>query len=256
MAGLDLSQYVQGGATRPDAISGLNPQFRQSIADMFAAAPSNIQQQLRITSAYRSPARQAEILAGSLAKRQGPDAVARWNSYVQQANGDVVSAGQAARSWLRSIGATKWVAPPGRSNHQKGVAMDLGYLDPAATQWAHANAPKYGLNFPLSNEDWHIEPAGIRHGGVAPAGMAVASAAPSVPLTPGPQPGGSLANMFAAPDLSPGPPVMDAPSLGLAAMFMQQQNARQQREQQEQDDLQARRQALFGGTSGIASLYG
>lgn len=256
MADFDLNRYITGGAARPDAISGLNPQFRQSIADMFSAAPPNIQSQLRITSAYRSPTRQAEILAGSLAKRQGPDAVARWNSYVQQANGDVVAAGQAARSWLRSIGATKWVAPPGSSNHGKGFAMDLGYLDPAATRWAHDNAPKYGLNFPLSNEDWHIEPAGIRHGGVAPQGTAVASAPSALPGTPSAPGSGPLAHMFTAADPSAPPIAVDAPSLGLAAMFMQQQNARQLRAQQEQDDEQARRQALFGGPSGIASLYG
>lgn len=58
--------------------------------------------------------------------------------------------------------ARKWVAPPGRSNHEKGLAADLGFSSPAAKAWIHEVAPKYGLNFPLSNEPWHIEPMGIR----------------------------------------------------------------------------------------------
>jgi hypothetical protein len=28
--------------------------------------------------------------------------------------------------------------------------------------WLHDNAPKYGLSFPLANENWHIEPAEVR----------------------------------------------------------------------------------------------
>jgi LAS superfamily LD-carboxypeptidase LdcB len=69
--------------------------------------------------------------------------------------------------------ARKWVAPPGHSNHGKGIAADLhaygtvldlkaGGKVGAATKWAHANAGKFGLHFPLSNEDWHIEPKGSR----------------------------------------------------------------------------------------------
>src|ERR1700753_3391151 len=109
---VDLSKFAIGGAARPGAIAELNPQFASNIAAMFGAAPPQIQSQLRLTSAYRSPDRQAQILADSLAKRAGPDAVARWQNYVQQAGGDVVAAGQAARPWLHSIGETQWVAPP------------------------------------------------------------------------------------------------------------------------------------------------
>ncbi|TQX87148.1 MULTISPECIES: M15 family metallopeptidase [unclassified Rhizobium] len=169
MADFNWQRYLTGGAAgRPDSISGMQPQFRDALQQMIASAPANVQSQLQITSGFRSPQTQAQILEQSLGKRLGPDAVAKWQGYVAANNGDVVAAGQAARPWLKSEGITKWVAPPGGSNHQKGDAADFKYLDPSATQWAHDNAPKYGLNFPLSNEDWHVEPAGLRNGG-APA---------------------------------------------------------------------------------------
>lgn len=54
-------------------------------------------------------------------------------------------------------GAGKWVAPPGKSNHNHGRAGDLGFTD-EGREWAHANAHRYGLHFPMSWEPWHIEP--------------------------------------------------------------------------------------------------
>lgn len=55
-------------------------------------------------------------------------------------------------------------APPGRSNHEKGLAADLVY-GPGAQSWAIENAGRFGLRFPMlggkgkKNEPWHIEPA-------------------------------------------------------------------------------------------------
>jgi hypothetical protein len=53
--------------------------------------------------------------------------------------------------------------------HNMGEAADLGYGgsglgkgDPSLIDWAHKNAQAYGLTFPLSNENWHIEPIGAR----------------------------------------------------------------------------------------------
>lgn len=57
-----------------------------------------------------------------------------------------------------------WVAHPGRSNHQRGVAADLTFEDDAALNWAHSNASRFGLVFPLAHENWHIEPMGLRDG--------------------------------------------------------------------------------------------
>lgn len=130
---MDLTPFLVAGKGR-DSLDGFHPQFRDSLAAMFAAAPPDIQPHLRIASGYRSNERQAQLWQDALKKYGSPDA------------------------------ARKWVAPPGRSNHNHGNAADLKYLAPAALQWAHANAGKYGLAFPLSNENWHIEPAGLRGG--------------------------------------------------------------------------------------------
>ena len=61
-------------------------------------------------------------------------------------------------------GTGNLAAPPGRSNHNHGLAMDLVFDSPAARRWAHANASTFGLAFPIASEDWHIEPAGLRDG--------------------------------------------------------------------------------------------
>lgn len=45
-------------------------------------------------------------------------------------------------------------APPGRSNHEDGLAADIaGDLD-----CAHQRAAEFGLHFPMDHEPWHIEP--------------------------------------------------------------------------------------------------
>jgi len=57
------------------------------------------------------------------------------------------------------------VARPGHSQHNFGRAVDLRFADDAARSFAHANAAKYGLNFPMSYEPWHVEPIGARSSG-------------------------------------------------------------------------------------------
>lgn len=54
-------------------------------------------------------------------------------------------------------------AVPGTSNHGWGIASDLNFNNSlAAIEWAHNNAKNYGLTFPLSSENWHIEPIVIK----------------------------------------------------------------------------------------------
>jgi len=65
-------------------------------------------------------------------------------------------------------------ARPGTSNHGWGIASDLSYGNGKhgrqnALYWAHDNASKYGLSFPLCanirgscKENWHIEPAVLK----------------------------------------------------------------------------------------------
>jgi LAS superfamily LD-carboxypeptidase LdcB len=60
--------------------------------------------------------------------------------------------------------ARKWVAPPGSSMHERGMAADLSF-GPGGKEWAHANASRFGLTFPMGHEPWHVEPVGGRGAG-------------------------------------------------------------------------------------------
>lgn len=75
-----------------------------------------------------------------------------WRSYDEQR--------RLWRSARRKYGlqaARMWVAPPGCSNHGRGVAADVE----GSLKLAHRLARRHGLVFPLSNEPWHVELAGI-----------------------------------------------------------------------------------------------
>ncbi|MEQ9634597.1 MAG: D-alanyl-D-alanine carboxypeptidase family protein [Devosia marina] len=129
----DWAQYATGGAAaRPDSFTGLNDPFSQALQQMLSDAPEDVR--INITSAYRSPETQERLWKEALEK-YGSEREAR-----------------------------RWVAPPGRSQHNHGNAVDLKYLSPAAQAWAHENAEKYGLAFPLSNEPWHLELGAARGG--------------------------------------------------------------------------------------------
>lgn len=131
--GWDWNAYLTGGAaTRNDSISGLKPEFQNALLAMFQGAPPEIRDNLRVMSGYRSPEVQATLWENALAK-YGSEAAAR-----------------------------KWVAPPGRSNHNHGQAVDLTFMDDATKAWVHQNAANYGMSFPMSWEPWHIELAGAR----------------------------------------------------------------------------------------------
>lgn len=64
--------------------------------------------------------------------------------------------------WDRSDKSGKMVAAPGHSHHERGLAVDLSFADANTKKWVHDHAAEYGLYFPMSWEDWHIEPAGSR----------------------------------------------------------------------------------------------
>lgn len=102
---------------------GLDPAFQAKIDAMVAASGGR----LTIQSGYRDNALQAKL----------------YNAAVQKY-------GEAQ--------AGNWVAPPGHSNHNRGLAVDLG----GDIGLAHQLAPQFGLEFPMSWEPWHIEPVGLR----------------------------------------------------------------------------------------------
>lgn len=85
-----------------------------------------------VGSGYRSEAEQAALWA---------DAVARYGS---------------------EDAARQWVAPPGKSNHGRGMAADLTWETDDAIAWTHENAARFGLVFPMDWEPWHIESAEAR----------------------------------------------------------------------------------------------
>jgi len=130
---LDLRPFL-ANAERQDHLDGIQPQFRTALARLFAAAPPEIQAQLKLNSGYRSEERQAQLYQAALAK-YGSEEEAR-----------------------------KWVAPPGKSRHQHGDAYDLQFGNDVARSWVHDNAGKFGLAFPMAHEPWHVELAGARGG--------------------------------------------------------------------------------------------
>lgn len=221
---VDLAQFLVGGAAgRPDSLSGLNPDFNTALVNMFAAAPEDVRNQLRITSGFRSPEVQKRLYDEAVQKYGSPEA------------------------------ARKWVAPPGRSQHGHGHAIDLNYANDAAREWAHANAAAHGLAFPLKHENWHLELANARGQGgqPAPAGMPQGTAVAGMPGQPEQQ--------AAAMALIGGGPQGAMPQGGdamssLAATFMQDQQRRMAARKAENDEAEARRTALLSG--GLGSMYG
>jgi hypothetical protein len=112
---------------------GTDPEFARRMQAMIAASGGRI----TIVSAYRSREKQQSLYQNAI-KKYGSEEAAR-----------------------------KWVAPPGRSNHNHGLAIDLDY-NGDGKQWAHENAARFGLTFPMGHEPWHIEPIGVRDGSFKP----------------------------------------------------------------------------------------
>lgn len=102
---------------------GLSPLFASALQQLIAASGGRVW----IVSGYRSPEKQAALYAAAV-KKYGAKA------------------------------ASHYVAPPGHSNHNKGIAADLGGDLKLAAQLA----TRFGLHRPMSWEPWHFEPNGSR----------------------------------------------------------------------------------------------
>jgi len=166
-----IEQYLTPGKDLSHA-SGLDPEFARQLMQMFGEAPG----QISIYSGYRDKAHQARLYADALKKYGSPEI------------------------------ARKHVAPPGRSSHNFGLASDLKYGSKELEQWAHDNASKYGLQFRMSHEGWHIEPIDARqriNAGYKP-GTAQQMPAP----VPGDMPGGQQNMPGAQPAGSMLPPML------------------------------------------------
>lgn len=128
---VDLTRFLAAGKDASH-IRGMSSAFEGKLEKMLAELPKELAGQITINSGFRSNERQAQL----------------WQ--------------QALEKYGSVAEARKWVAPPGNSQHNKGNAADLGYGSDSARQWAHDNASRFGLSFPLGNENWHIEDADAR----------------------------------------------------------------------------------------------
>ena len=110
---------------------GLNPVFRTRLETMIEATGGAVY----LISGYRDNAHQQDLYNDAVA-RYGPNEAGRW------------------------------AAPPGKSNHNRGLAADLGFGGNSDywQQWVHDNAGRFGLYFPMDHEPWHIQPLGIKDG--------------------------------------------------------------------------------------------
>lgn len=105
---------------------GLHPQLEAAVARLIDAAGGRV----RLISGWRSPEHQRRLWADALERYGDPEV------------------------------ADDWVARPGSSFHERGLAVDLGGdLDLAAGLVEQLDLP---LHRPLSNEPWHFELLGSR----------------------------------------------------------------------------------------------
>jgi zinc D-Ala-D-Ala carboxypeptidase len=62
---------------------------------------------------------------------------------------------QAVSKYGSAAEAARWVAPPNKSAHVSGDAVDIGHSD--ATAWLSEHGAEYGLCQIYGNEPWHYE---------------------------------------------------------------------------------------------------
>lgn len=106
--------------------TGLHPVLDAAVRRLLAAASGSVS----MVSGYRSRAEQARLWASAVERYGSPEA------------------------------ADDWVAPPGRSMHEQGLAVDLGGdVERAARLVEELGLPLYR---PLANEPWHFELEGTR----------------------------------------------------------------------------------------------
>lgn len=105
-------------------VSHLAAPVRRAVARATTAAAAD-GVELRVTSGWRSRARQQRLFEAAVDKY-----------------------GSAAR-------ARRWVLPPGESQHVRGGAVDVGPASAAA--WLEQHGVRYGLCRRYANEPWHFE---------------------------------------------------------------------------------------------------
>jgi hypothetical protein len=121
---IDVEALGPLGLTR--GVTELHPILRNSVEELLEASNGAV----HVVSGWRSPQEQAMLWA---------DALRRYGS---------------------AEAADDWVAPPGHSRHESGLAVDLGGdVELAARLVSELGLP---IHRPLPNEPWHFELLGAR----------------------------------------------------------------------------------------------
>ena len=116
--------------------SHLQPGLQRAVDRAIAAAAAD-GVELRVTSGWRSRAEQEQLFADAVRKYGSPEL------------------------------ASHWVLPPDRSEHVKGLAVDVG---PAAgARWLETHGVHFGLCRRYANEPWHFERLAAAKGSACPA---------------------------------------------------------------------------------------
>jgi hypothetical protein len=113
----DLGKYVRLKDGSVD-INGLNPQMKTRLAGLSKEYYEQTGKKIQLNSGYRSPEEQAKLYA--------------------------------------KLGPPK-AAPPGRSRHESGLAIDMNSAD-ANKAIELGLMKKYGFTRPVRGETWHVEP--------------------------------------------------------------------------------------------------
>jgi LAS superfamily LD-carboxypeptidase LdcB len=112
--------------TQYPGIANLDPAFLQALRDAATAAAAEKNRVVfYVSSGWRSPAYQEQLLR---------EAVTVYGSAAE---------------------ASKWVAPPDKSLHVSGGAVDL--VGSEALSWLAGHGARYGLCQVYQNEPWHYE---------------------------------------------------------------------------------------------------
>lgn len=118
---------TSGAAPQTGNMSGFYAPFKSDLDRLIAEAPGAV----TVTSGYRTPERQRELWDQHAAKYPDPEV------------------------------RDDYVARPGSSSHNYGLAADLSFASPEVQQWVHDNSAKYNLQFRMDHEGWHIEPINL-----------------------------------------------------------------------------------------------
>jgi D-alanyl-D-alanine dipeptidase len=114
----------------------LQPAMRRAVARAIAAAAAD-GVELRVTSGWRSRAKQQRLFDAAVAKYGTPER------------------------------ARQWVLPPEESEHVRGGAVDIG--PESGARWLEVNGVRFGLCRRYANEPWHFERLAAAKGSACPA---------------------------------------------------------------------------------------